>query len=772
TMAPATRTNSTTTKEILASLREPIAQLIREEMQKLREEMSTTAVEVTTNQLGRNQSDQRQNMQFPGSPRLNSLSLEFMRPLESDIVPWLVYRGAIMQRFGNSFDDPLGELKNCKYENSMADYQNNFDKLLSRVDIREDQAISFYMAGLPIDIKLAVRMFKPQTLSVAYSLSKLQIESNEATKKKNKAPLFPTPNFNSYTSGGNQISSTKPLALPAPNVNWRNKAATPQVGLVSIAGGKTLVSTNICPDFVWKLQGKTFSASMMTLSLGGCDMVLGGTTKPVVQWMNGKQAGKIRNQASNLAMYVYLTAMLNMLSASVPTTENIGMPNTPYVLNPLIEEFADVFEVPNCLPPKRGLDHKIPLKEGTQPINMRPYRHPSIKLAVRMFKPQTLSVAYSLSKLQIESNEATKKKNKAPLFPTPNFNSYTSGGNQISSTKPLALPAPNVNWRNKAATPQVGLGTTKPVVQWMNGKQAGKIRNQASNLAMYVYLTAMLNMLSASVPTTENIGMPNTPYVLNPLIEEFADVFEVPNCLPPKRGLDHKIPLKEGTQPINMRPYRHPSTQKDAIESMVKELLDSGVIRHSQISFSSPTVMVKKKDRSWRMYIDYKQLNKQIEIFIIETDASGIGIGVVLQQKGHLISFRSKTLAPKHQVLSTYEKEFLAVIQALEKWRGYLLDRHFVIETNHYSLNELYDKIKKGWSEDSQLKEKIEKLQINSGSSKHYSWSNGQLLRKGKLVISSDESLKKELMQHFHNGPTGGHSRMQATTRRMGALMY
>nr|GFD32095.1 hypothetical protein CTI12_AA005680 [Tanacetum cinerariifolium] len=110
----------------------------------------------------------------------------------------------------------------------------------------------------------------------------------------------------------------------------------------------------------------------------------------------------------------------------------------------------------------------------------------------------------------------------------------------------------------------------------MNGKQAGKIRNQASNLAMYVYLTAMLNMLSASVPTTENIGMPNTPYVLNPLIEEFADVFEVPNCLPPKRGLDHKIPLKEGTQPINMRPYRHPSTQKDAIESMVKELLDSG----------------------------------------------------------------------------------------------------------------------------------------------------------------------------------------------------
>nr|GEY31867.1 retrotransposon-related protein [Tanacetum cinerariifolium] len=43
---------------------------------------------------------------------------------------------------------------------------------------------------------------------------------------------------------------------------------------------------------------------------------------------------------------------------------------------------------------------------------------------------------------------------------------------------------------------------------------------------------------------------------------------------------------------------------------MVKELLKSGVIRTSQSPFSSPIVMVKKKDGSWRMYVDYRQLNK------------------------------------------------------------------------------------------------------------------------------------------------------------------
>ncbi|GKB92245.1 hypothetical protein Tco_0964517 [Tanacetum coccineum] len=153
--------------------------------------------------------------------------MQFIRLLGSDTVPWLVYGGAIMQRFGNSFDDHLGELKNCKFESSIEEYQKSFDRLLSRVDIREDQAIRFYMAGLPTDIELAVRMFKPQTLSVAYSLSKLQVKTNEATKKRNKAPLFTTPKFSNYFGRGNQITSPKPLALPAPNVNWRNKTTTP-----------------------------------------------------------------------------------------------------------------------------------------------------------------------------------------------------------------------------------------------------------------------------------------------------------------------------------------------------------------------------------------------------------------------------------------------------------------------------------------------------------------------------------------------------------------
>ncbi|GKG37160.1 hypothetical protein Tco_0447333, partial [Tanacetum coccineum] len=74
------------------------------------------------------------------------------------------------------------------------------------------------------------------------------------------------------------------------------------------------------------------------------------------------------------------------------------------------------------------------------------------------------------------------------------------------------------------------------------------------------------------------------------------DVFATPTSLPPKRKQDHRIPLLPDTSPINIRPYKHPSNQKDDVEAMVKELMESGVIRDSQSPYSSPIVMVKKKD--------------------------------------------------------------------------------------------------------------------------------------------------------------------------------
>jgi hypothetical protein len=63
----------------------------------------------------------------------------------------------------------------------------------------------------------------------------------------------------------------------------------------------------------------------------------------------------------------------------------------------------------------------------------------------------------------------------------------------------------------------------------------------------------------------------------------------------------------------------------------------------------------------------------------------------VLSESGHPISYFSEGLSVTNQKLSTYEKEFLAVLLALDKWRSYLLRNPFVIRTNHQSLCHLQD---------------------------------------------------------------------------------
>lgn len=72
--------------------------------------------------------------------------------------------------------------------------------------------------------------------------------------------------------------------------------------------------------------------------------------------------------------------------------------------------------------------------------------------------------------------------------------------------------------------------------------------------------------------------------------------------------------------------------------------------------------------------------------FTVETDACQDGIGAVLMQHGKPIAYLSKALGEKHKALSIYEKEFLALIMAVERWRHYLQRQEFIIVTDHKSL--------------------------------------------------------------------------------------
>jgi hypothetical protein len=79
------------------------------------------------------------------------------------------------------------------------------------------------------------------------------------------------------------------------------------------------------------------------------------------------------------------------------------------------------------------------------------------------------------------------------------------------------------------------------------------------------------------------------------------------------------------------------------------------------------------------------------KVFTIETDACEAGIGVVLTHQGHPLAYFSKGLSIANQILSTYEKEFLAVLLAVDNWRSYLLRKQLIIKNDHQSLCHLQD---------------------------------------------------------------------------------
>ncbi|KAK1651077.1 hypothetical protein QYE76_068882 [Lolium multiflorum] len=99
------------------------------------------------------------------------------------------------------------------------------------------------------------------------------------------------------------------------------------------------------------------------------------------------------------------------------------------------------------------------------------------------------------------------------------------------------------------------------------------------------------------------------PEQIQQVVDKFTDVFAEPESLPPRRNCDHSIPLMPGAQPVNTRAYRHKPELKSEIERQVAELLQSGVIQRSTSNFSSPAILVKKKDGTWRLCVDYRALN-------------------------------------------------------------------------------------------------------------------------------------------------------------------
>ncbi|WVZ22534.1 hypothetical protein V8G54_001078 [Vigna mungo] len=108
--------------------------------------------------------------------------------------------------------------------------------------------------------------------------------------------------------------------------------------------------------------------------------------------------------------------------------------------------------------------------------------------------------------------------------------------------------------------------------------------------------------------------IPVPPQVLS-ILAANEDIFRAIEGLPPSREHDHSIHLQEGAAIPSLRPYKYSHQQKNEIERLIQEMLQAGVIRPNISPYSSPIILVKKKDAGFKIWLppDFNVRQEDIE---------------------------------------------------------------------------------------------------------------------------------------------------------------
>ncbi|XP_042023077.1 uncharacterized protein LOC121770411 [Salvia splendens] len=152
------------------------------------------------------------------------------------------------------------------------------------------------------------------------------------------------------------------------------------------------------------------------------------------------------------------------------------------------------------------------------------------------------------------------------------------------------------------------LKVTPPISRQVTMKTAASLLSLRGEAEMFE-LVAVPRTEDREAVTAEAAFPANLDPMVLSVLRSHEDVFRAPTGVPPTRPFDHRIHLLPNSKPISVRPYRYPYFQKNEIERQVKEMLASGIIRPSQSPFSSPVLLIRKKDGTFRFCIDYRALN-------------------------------------------------------------------------------------------------------------------------------------------------------------------
>lgn len=683
----------------------------------------------------------------------------------------------------------------------------------------------------------------------------------------------------------------------------RAKLPTANVQTVKViaANGRDMISNTACVNCPYTIQEHSFKSDFRLLEIQGYDIILGVdwvyTHSPVGLNLKTRELS-ITKDGQNIITFAAdykppkhiiispkkmcqlikrkATVAVLVLKTDKDHSKLVSSPSPPSEIEALLKEFEDIFQEPQHLPPPRSIDHAITLIDESKMVNQRPYRLPF----------HQKNAMEELIKHMLESHMIR-----------PNISPFSS--------PVILVKKKDGSWRMCVDYRQLNENTIKnkypiPIIEDLLNELYGaaifskidlrsgyhQIRMKDSDIHKTTFTTHLGHFEYVVLP----FGLTNAPAtfqslmnsVLANFLRKFALVFFDDILIYSPTLAEHVLHLKEVLlvlrqhqlyAKLNKCTFGQPSIEYlghvISSEGVATDPTKISIIQQwpqpttvTQLrAFLGPTGYYRrfiqgygvicrplfnalKKDafiltpEQENAFQQLKQLMSNppvlalrdfTQAFFLEADASSTEIGAVLMQKGRPIAFFSKTLGPKALAASTYEKEAMAILEALKKWKHYFASTALIIRTDQQSLKYIHDQrllegiqhkllikllgfnytveykqgrtnkvadalsrathsnsvmaissvvpqwmaqVIKSYEQDIKCSDLITKLSIDPRAILNFSLSQGLLIYNGKLVIGDNGELKQHLLQSLHSSALGGHSGERATYQRIKLHFY
>ncbi|KAH9696914.1 hypothetical protein KPL71_023390 [Citrus sinensis] len=757
-------------------------------------------------------------------------------------VTWKIFVEELWARFGptecEDFDEALSRVRQT---GSLREYQKEFERLGNQVHGWSQKAlVGTFMGGLKPEIAEDIRMFRPRTLKEAISLARMKDDQIARQKKIIRSSI---PIRSPYAL--NRATTTTPYK----RLSWEEMQRRRAQGLCFNCNDKFTAGHKCTKAQLLILECETTPEEGLYEEFVAKEPIMESTKtvnpKITLYALSGWAAPQTMRVMAKIGQYAIV-----ILIDSWSTHNFISSRLANLLQLPIKPTTSFSVQVANgakltC----QGMFEKVQILIQNIPFSLTVYSLPITGLDM------VLGIQW-----------------------------LETLGSVVCNWKDLTM---EFEWEDKKQRLQ---GINPHVVQSASVTEVAKEIKQGQGVYAICFYTSLEDSFD------------KTHICMQQILVEYSELFQEPRQLPPSRDIDHNIPLKEGTEPVNVRPYRYPYFQKSEIEKQVQEMLNSGLIRPSTSPFSSPVLLVKKKDGSWRFCTDYRALNQvtikdrfpiptvedmldelhsaayftkldlragyhQVrvnpadiyktafqthnghyeylsymeqtsgscsvahsltnllkkgqfvwnseaeeafeklkkamsstptlampnfhETFIVETDASGEGIGAVLQQQGRPIAYMSHALSTSKKGWSIYNKEMLAIVEAVRRWRPYLLGHRFIIKTDQQSINFFleqqvatpeqhkwmsklmgydYEIVYRPGRENKAADALSRRSDTQNQTPGPYTVRNGLLFFKERVVVP--RTLRESLLYEAHDTKIGGHSGVLRTYKCLSQQFY